>query len=273
MQTGLIVDFRTKEVLRDKFADGSFPLLYPQHIKHGKVVWPIDDVDVMIGGFPRQSFSTVNPTKDPNDSRANLYREVVRFLQEKRPGFFICENVKGLMTLQKGEILRKIVRELAEVGYKVLYSLVRAVEFGVPQKRERMIIAGVRSDLNVQYEFPGPILETSAYIPVSRAIDSLALDDKKYYFSARAVAGMKNAKNNMKRGLWQDLDQPCLTITSHLAKTSINSRDPVLLVDPQKELYRRPVNNFLPICDFLPSRAQDFPSNDSACFLWSGEQY
>lgn len=212
----------------------------------------IGDVDVMIGGFPCQSFSTVNPTKDTNDARANLYREVVRFLREKRPVFFICENVKGLMTLQKGEILRKIVGELAEVGYNVSCSLVRAVEFGVPQKRERVIIAGVRSDLNVKYGFPEPILAPSAYIPVSRAIDSLALDDRKYYFSARAVAGMKNAKSNMKRGLWQELTQPCLTITSHLAKTSINSRDPVLLVDPQKELYRR----------FTPreaARIQSFP--------------
>lgn len=50
---------------------------------------------------------------------------------------------------------------------------------------------------------------------------------------------MKNAKKNMKRGLWQDLNNPCLTITSHLAKTSINSRDPVLLVDSEKEIYRR----------------------------------
>ena len=65
---------------------------------------------------------------------------------------------------------------------------------------------------------------------------------------------MKNAKNNMKRGLWQDLNGPCLTITSHLAKTSINSRDPVLLVDPEKELYRR----------FTPreaARIQSFPEN------------
>lgn len=63
---------------------------------------------------------------------------------------------------------------------------------------------------------------------------------------------MKNAKSNMKRGLWQKLDEPCLTITSHLAKVSINSRDPVLLVDPEKELYRR----------FTPreaARIQSFP--------------
>ena len=65
---------------------------------------------------------------------------------------------------------------------------------------------------------------------------------------------MKNAKPNMKRGLWQRLDEPCLTVTSHLAKVSLNSRDPVLLVDPEKELYRR----------FTPreaARIQSFPDN------------
>ena len=65
---------------------------------------------------------------------------------------------------------------------------------------------------------------------------------------------MKNAKNNMKRGLAQNLDEPCLTITSHLAKVSLNSRDPVLLVDPKKELYRR----------FTPreaARIQSFPDS------------
>ena len=212
----------------------------------------IGEVDVMIGGFPCQSFSTVNPTKDTNDARANLYKEIVRFLEEKKPRFFICENVKGLMTLQKGEIIRKIVREFSEVGYKVSYELVKAVEFGVPQKRERVIIVGVRNDINIKYEFPKPLLEPSEYTPLSRVIDVLDLDDSKYYFSERAVLGMKNAKNNMKRGLWQDLNQPCLTITSHLAKTSLNSRDPVLLVDPEKELYRR----------FTPreaARIQSFP--------------
>lgn len=63
---------------------------------------------------------------------------------------------------------------------------------------------------------------------------------------------MKNAKNNMKRGLAQNLDEPCLTVTSHLAKTSLNSRDPVLLVNPATELYRR----------FTPreaARIQSFP--------------
>ena len=72
---------------------------------------------------------------------------------------------------------------------------------------------------------------------------------------------MKNAKPNMKRGLWQRLDEPCLTVTSHLAKVSLNSRDPVLLVDPKTELYRR----------FTPreaARIQSFPDK----FVFAGSE-
>ena len=212
----------------------------------------LGEIDVMIGGFPCQSFSTINPTKDTNDARANLYKEVVRFLKEKQPRFFICENVKGLMTLRKGEIIHRIVREFSEVGYEVTYQLVKAVEFGIPQRRERVIIVGVKSSEQIKYCFPKPLLVPSEYVPLSSVIEVLDLDNAKYYFSERAVQGMKNAKSNMKRGLWQDLSQPCLTITSHLAKTSLNSRDPVLLVDAERELYRR----------FTPreaARIQSFP--------------
>lgn len=72
---------------------------------------------------------------------------------------------------------------------------------------------------------------------------------------------MKNAKNNMKRGLYQDLNKPCLTVTSHLAKVSLNSRDPVLLVNPEKELYRR----FTPL---EAARIQSFPDE----FIFAGSE-
>ncbi len=212
----------------------------------------IGDIDVLVGGFPCQSFSTVNPTKNTNDDRANLYKEIVRFLNEKKPKYFICENVKGLMTLQKGALIKKITTEFANCGYTVKYQLLKAVEYGVPQRRERVIISGVRKDIDKIYVYPKPILNENNFVPLNKVITSLEIDEKKYYFSEKAVQGMKNAKNNMKRGLWQDLNAPCLTITSHLAKTSINSRDPVLLVDPDKEIYRR----------FTPreaARIQSFP--------------
>ena len=199
----------------------------------------LPEIDVMIGGFPCQSFSTVNPTKDTNDARAHLYKQIVRFLQTKRPKYFICENVKGLLTLQKGSIIKKITSEFEDCGYNVQYKLLKAVEFGIPQKRERVIIVGIRKDLNITYTYPKETNDEEHCVPLSKVIHELAIPDSRYYFSQKAVEGMKNAKKNMKRGLWQDLNHPCLTITSHLAKTSINSRDPVLLVDSEKEIYRR----------------------------------
>lgn len=216
----------------------------------------IPECDVLIGGFPCQSFSTVNPTKDPFDERANLYKEMVRVLRAKKPKVFIAENVKGFMTLHKGQIFEKVVSEFRKSGYKVYAQLINSANYGVPQKRERVFIIGIRDDIESDYVFPqetnGELDLDNPWVPLSVAVEELALDNPKYYFSKRAVEGMKNAKNNMKRGLYQDLNKPCLTITSHLAKVSLNSRDPVLLVDPENELYRR----------FTPreaARIQSFP--------------
>lgn len=211
----------------------------------------IPDHDILIGGFPCQSFSTVNPTKDPFDDRANLYKQMVRIAADKKPLAFVAENVKGLMTLKNGSIFKRVREAFESAGYSLSYKLVNAANYGVPQKRERMILVGIRNDLNKVFVFPEETTSNS-WVPLSVAVPELAISEKKYYFSEKAVLGMKNAKNNMKRGLAQDLNAPCLTVTSHLAKVSLNSRDPVLLVDPQKELYRR----------FTPreaARIQSFP--------------
>lgn len=228
----------------------------------------IPDHDVLIGGFPCQSFSTVNPTKNPFDDRANLYKQMARILEEKQPKAFIAENVKGLMTLHKGGILKNVINAFEKAGYTVYWKLINAADYGVPQKRERIIIVGIRSDIEEPFSFPNPITPNK-WVPLSVAVKSLIPENEKYYFSKRAVEGMKRAKNNMKRGLAQDLDKPCLTITSHLAKVSLNSRDPVLLVNKEKEIYRR----------FTPreaARIQSFPDSfqfvgsDTVCYKQIG---
>lgn len=213
----------------------------------------IPDCDIIVGGFPCQSFSTVNPTKNPFDARANLYKQMARVVKDKQPKIFIAENVKGFMTLQKGSILKKVISCFENAGYTVYSKLFNAADYGVPQKRERVILVGIRNDIaqNKEYRWPDATNKDN-WVPLSVAVPQLAVGEEKYYFSERAVRGMKNAKNNMKRGLYQDLNQPCLTVTSHLAKVSLNSRDPVLLVDAKKERYRR----------FTPSEAariQSFP--------------
>jgi len=220
----------------------------------------IPNHDVLVGGFPCQSFSTVNPTKDPTDDRANLYKEMVRIVNAKKPKVFVAENVKGFMTLQKGKILEQVKADFEQAGYTITHRLLNAAEYGVPQRRERVFLVGVRNDLDIGFSFPEPTT-SETLVPLSVAVPKLAIDEQKYYFSERAVQGMKNAKNNMKRGLAQNLDEPCLTVTSHLAKVSLNSRDPVLLVDPEKELYRR----------FTPreaARIQSFPD----CFEFAGSE-
>ena len=222
----------------------------------------LPEFDILTGGFPCQSFSTVNPTKDPFDDRANLYKQMVRVVRDKQPKVFIAENVKGMMTLHKGQIFNRIIKSFEEVGYTTYTKLFNAADYGVPQKRERVIIVGIRNDLNdvMEYEFPKETNKNN-WVPLSVAVPKLAIEQEKYYFSERAVQGMKNAKNNMKRGLYQDLNKPCLTVTSHLAKVSLNSRDPVLLVNPEKELYRR----FTPL---EAARIQSFPDE----FIFAGSE-
>lgn len=227
----------------------------------------IPEVDIVVGGFPCQSFSTVNPNKDPFDERGQLYKEMARILKEKQPVAFIAENVRGLLVLKNGEIFKKVLEEFESQGYVLNHKLLNAANFGVPQKRQRVFIVGIRKDIGIKYRFPEDTHHEDGennrkkWVPLKMVIDSLALDDKKYYFSQNAVNGMKNAKNNMKRGLYQDLEKPCLTVTSHLAKVSLNSRDPVLLVDPKRELYRR----FTPL---EAARIQSFPDK----FEFAGTQ-
>ena len=219
-----------------------------------------NNIDIVVGGFPCQSFSTVNPSKDPFDERGQWYKEMGSVVKELKPKFFIAENVRGMMVLKKGTIFARILQEFEQHGYVLSHKLLNAADFGVPQKRQRVFIIGVRNDLGFKFEFPrepfseNPQQGQNPWEPLKKVIDSLIPSDEKYYFSRRAVEGMKKAKNNMKRGLWQDLNKPCLTVTSHLAKVSLNSRDPVLLVDEEKELYRR----------FTPreaARIQSFPDD------------
>jgi len=218
-----------------------------------------EKVDLLVGGFPCQSFSSVNPSKDPTDSRAQLFNDMLRIVRETHPKFVIAENVKGFYRLHGGIYFEDYSKKLKRSGYRVYHQVVLAAEYGVPQLRQRLIVVGVRNDIKGDFEFPKPVYgpnsrSKSDFVPLKKVIKSLSRVPEKYFFSERAVLGVKNAKPNMKRALAQDLNGPCLTVTSHLAKVSLNSRDPVLLVNAEKELYRR----------FTPSEAasiQSFPEN------------
>lgn len=114
----------------------------------------IPECDIVIGGFPCQGFSVANMNRSAADSRNKLYRELVRVIKDKQPRYFLAENVKGLATMDKGQILKVILRDLSRAGYKVKHKILNAADFGVPQRRERIIFVGVRNDIKHNIEFP-----------------------------------------------------------------------------------------------------------------------
>lgn len=107
----------------------------------------VPDADVIVGGFPCQGFSQANKMRTWEDPRNTLYREFVRVLQEKTPTFFVAENVRGLATLDGGQAFLHIQRGFEEAGYRVRAKVLNAADFGVPQKRQRLIFLGTRADL------------------------------------------------------------------------------------------------------------------------------
>jgi DNA (cytosine-5)-methyltransferase 1 len=116
----------------------------------------IPDHDILIGGFPCQGFSIANAKREKNDERNKLYLELLRILVAKQPKFFLAENVKGILSLNQGKVFQMILLDFANAGYKVKYKLLNAADFGVPQKRERVIIIGVRNDINFKLSYPEP---------------------------------------------------------------------------------------------------------------------
>lgn len=192
----------------------------------------IPDFDVLIGGFPCQSFSisAQNPPRlGYKDERGMLFFEMVKILKEKQPMAFIAENVKGLLSANEKKAFPMIIREFRDAGYSVSHFLVNASNFGVPQKRERVIIVGFRSE-NQQKKFQ--IKSTNQPLRVlGDVIDERENNNEKLFFSEKAVAGMMAVRSKMNKGRSQDLSLPCNTISAHLAKVSLNSTDPVLMVN------------------------------------------
>lgn len=213
----------------------------------------IPEIDILTGGFPCQSFSIVaqNPKRlGVKDDRGKLFFEMCRILRDKRPKCFIAENVKGILSANGKSAFPLIIKEFEDSGYSVSYRLLNAVNYGVPQKRERVIIVGIRKDLNKKFDFD--TLPKEGCIPTSTLSQIIEKDvPEKYFFSQKAVDGMMKKRDLMNKGRAQDINQPCNTVGAHLAKVSLNSTDPVLLENGK---YRR----------FTPrevARIQSFPES------------
>ena len=109
-----------------------------------------------MGGFPCQGFSQANLLRTMDDDRNQLYKFFYSVIKTKQPKFFIAENVKGILSLGKGEAIKQIISDFQEAGYTATVTLVNMADYGVPQTRQRVIIIGQRQDLGDEMLFKFP---------------------------------------------------------------------------------------------------------------------
>jgi DNA (cytosine-5)-methyltransferase 1 len=228
----------------DKFACDIFSANFPV----GCVNSDVKDISsaeipphhILTGGFPCQSFSVIaqNPPRlGYKDENGRLFFEMCRILKERKPICFVAENVKGLLSANKRQAFPLVMDAFREASYHAAYAVLNAADYGVPQKRERVFIVGFRDpEMLEHFRFPQPVT-ANAKIPLSRVILSEDKVPDKYYFSEKAVRGLKRAKKEMNKGRVQDPDGPCNTVGAHLAKISLNGTDPVLKINGRYRMF------------------------------------
>jgi DNA (cytosine-5)-methyltransferase 1 len=141
----------------------------------------IPDHDILTGGFPCQPFSIIGEGKGFSDTRGTLFFDIERILKAKKPRAVMLENVKQLRSHDKGQTLKVIIEHLEKLGYKVQWQILNGLDYGVPQKRERIIIVGFLDDV----DFTFPKKNPDARRPLSEILEKDKDVDKKHFLSER----------------------------------------------------------------------------------------
>lgn len=172
------------------------------HRPHGDITKvnenDIPDHDVLFAGFPCQPFSIIGQRQGFNDTRGTLFFDIARILKHKRPRAFILENVKQLVGHDNGKTLKVILETLKEIGYHVQFAVLNALDYGLPQKRERVIIVGHVDP--ILFSFPDPV---HPFKPLSMVLDKKV--DKKHYASDYISTKRKDThKSAYKLSIWHE---------------------------------------------------------------------
>ncbi len=136
----------------------------------------IPDHDVLFAGFPCQPFSIIGQMKGFDDTRGTLFFYIANIIKQKRPKAFILENVKQLVGHNEGQTLKVIIKTLQDLGYHVQYAVLNALDYGLPQKRERVLIVGHKDP--ILFSYPAPV---KPFKPLTEILENKV--DKKHYAS------------------------------------------------------------------------------------------
>lgn len=183
----------------------------------------IPDCDIVIGGFPCQGFSVANIKRSAKDSRNKLYLELLRIITDKQPKYFLAENVKGLASLSEGEVLKMILSDFENAGYRVKHDILDAADFGVPQHRKRIIFMGIRKDLAQDIHFPEPThadpnsivsLHKKPWVTVGEALQDMPEPEESVEIPNHTYSKYKLRFNNYLGHRRVDPNRPSPTVTA-----------------------------------------------------------
>ncbi|MCL5733305.1 MAG: DNA (cytosine-5-)-methyltransferase [Patescibacteria group bacterium] len=189
----------------DKRAEQTYREFFGQEEKnHGDLmkINPADlpNFDLMIAGFPCQSFSVIGQRKGMSDHRGQIIYGLIKIMNAKNLPYFILENVKGLVNHEGGKTLKIILEELDKAGYKVYHRVLNSLNYGVPQMRERIYFVGIRKDLvnGNNFEWPEPVFPPD--------IQNYLIDDGEMEFDEKKKAYetfLKYLDNKYNKGLFK----------------------------------------------------------------------
>ena len=178
----------------------------------------LPNADVVVGGFPCQGFSQANRLRTLEDDRNQLYRFFYNTIKVKQPKYFIAENVKGILSLGKGEAIKQIVADFEAAGYITSVNLVNMADYRVPQTRQRVIIIGQRVDLGkeLRFIFPQPTHSKTGELPqwvsIKEAIDHFPDPDKENNVLNHVYSAYKVEYRNFTGHRKTDPDKPSPTV-------------------------------------------------------------
>lgn len=140
----------------------------------------ISNIDALIFGFPCNDFSIVGEQKGVNGTYGPLYSYGIKALKEFKPKWFLAENVGGLKNANNGDTFKIILQEMNEAGYSVYPHLYKFEDYGIPQTRHRIIIIGIRKDINIKFKVPSPKKYSNIDNTAKTAIEIPKIEENAY---------------------------------------------------------------------------------------------
>lgn len=217
----------------------------------------IPDHDILLAGFPCQPFSIIGDMKGFKDTRGTLFFDIARILFEKKPQAFVLENVKLLVGHNKGQTMKKVVETLKELNYNVSFKVLNAIDFGLPQKRERVFIVGFKNNIN--FEWPNKNIKM-------KSLDEILENnvEKKYYASKEIIKKRLTMRDKpSETTIWHENIAGNIGIYPYSCALRAGASYNYLLVNGERRLTEREMlrlqgfpEDFKIVCNYTQTRKQ-----------------